>query len=129
MGSAQRIVIFVYLVVGLIAAITVARMINTLAVAAGIGDAALLGNNVHLSDVIGFVVAGAAAFWAYRNPAVHEWSLDVINELRKVTWPSRKETQTATVVVIVATLLAAVVLGIFDQMWALITGVIYSRPS
>jgi len=35
-------------------------------------------------------------------------------ELRKVTWPSRKETQAATVVVIIGVLVVAVYLGAVD---------------
>jgi preprotein translocase subunit SecE len=128
-GSAQRIVIFAYLFISVVAAITLARALSTLALALNVPDYPVLGSNGSLTDVIGFVVAAGAGIWAYRNPQVHEWSLDVINELRKVTWPSRKETQTATVVVIITTLLAAVVLGLFDQVWALVTSVIYSRPT
>lgn len=126
MGSVQRTVIFAYLIIGVLVAITLARMLGTVALAAGIPDPTILGKIV-LTDLIGVAIAGGVAFWLYRKPDVHEWALDVVNELRKVTWPSRKETQTATVVVIVATLLAAVVLAVFDQMWALVTGLLYTR--
>lgn len=126
MGSVQRTVIFAYLIIGVLAAITLARMFGTLALTAGIPDPNILGKIV-LTDLIAAAIAGGLGFWLYRKPDIHEWSLDVVNELRKVTWPSRKETQTATVVVIVATLLAAVVLAVFDQMWALVTGLLYTR--
>ena len=39
---------------------------------------------------------------------------------------SRKDTQTATVVVIVTTLIIAAILGVFDLVWAKLTGLIYS---
>lgn len=39
---------------------------------------------------------------------------EVWSELKKVHWPSRKETYAATVVVLVVTLLMAVFLGIVD---------------
>lgn len=39
------------------------------------------------------------------------WAMDIISELRKVTWPSRKEVGNLTFVVIVVSLLLGVVLG------------------
>jgi preprotein translocase subunit SecE len=35
-------------------------------------------------------------------------------ELKKVTWPSRKETQAATIVVVIGVLIVAVYLGVVD---------------
>jgi len=42
------------------------------------------------------------------------WAMDIISELRKVTWPSRREVMNLTVVVLVVSLLLGVVLGIAD---------------
>ena len=42
------------------------------------------------------------------------WALDIISELRKVTWPSRSETTHLTLVVIVVSLLFGLVLGVAD---------------
>ncbi len=42
------------------------------------------------------------------------WALDIISELRKVTWPSRGETTHLTLVVIVVSLLFGLVLGVAD---------------
>ena len=39
---------------------------------------------------------------------------EVFYELKKVTWPSRKELRNNTVTVIVVTLLAAVLIGLLD---------------
>lgn len=39
------------------------------------------------------------------------WAMDIISELRKVTWPSRQETSHLTMVVIVVSLLFGIVLG------------------
>jgi preprotein translocase subunit SecE len=38
-------------------------------------------------------------------------------EMSKVTWPPRKELITSTGVVIVAVLIAAVYIGVFDLIW------------
>lgn len=42
------------------------------------------------------------------------WAMDIISELRKVTWPTRQETMNLTVVVIVISLLFGLVLGAAD---------------
>jgi len=44
----------------------------------------------------------------------------VTRELEKVTWPTRKETYAATIVVIVTVAIAALVLQLFDYLWALL---------
>ncbi len=79
-----------------------------------------------------FVINGIAAALAlttgiilYRNERVHGLATDVMTELQKVTWPTRKETQTATVVVIVTVLIAAAILGLFDMAWSSATKLIY----
>jgi preprotein translocase subunit SecE len=41
-------------------------------------------------------------------------------EMGKVTWPSRKELITSTGVVIVAVIIAAVYIGVFDSIWNII---------
>lgn len=45
-------------------------------------------------------------------------------ELRKVTWPNRKELITYTTVVIVATAIAAVFLGIVDLIFSQLIGLL-----
>src|SRR5215470_5593721 len=66
-----------------------------------------------------FVIDGVSALLAltvgiilYKNERVFTLAHDVASELRKVTWPTRKETQAATLVVIVTVILSAVVLGL-----------------
>ena len=39
------------------------------------------------------------------------WAMDIISELRKVTWPTRQETTHLTVVVIIVSILFGIVLG------------------
>ena len=45
---------------------------------------------------------------------------EVREETEKVTWPSRKETSAATIVVIVTVAIAALILTGFDYVWSLI---------
>lgn len=45
------------------------------------------------------------------------WALDIISELRKVTWPSRRETANLTGVVIIISLLLGLLLGGADLVF------------
>ena len=47
-------------------------------------------------------------------------------ELRKVTWPTRKETWSQTIVVLIVSIIAAVILGVYDAVWSHITDLPYN---
>jgi len=47
--------------------------------------------------------------------------VEVTRELEKVTWPTRKETSAATVVVLVTVLISALILSGFDAIWSFFT--------
>jgi preprotein translocase SecE subunit len=74
----------------------------------------------------GITVAGLIAVALWRNERVFGLAAEVTNELKKVTWPTRKETSAATVVVIITVILAAVILWVFDLFWMKLTGLIYN---
>ena len=67
------------------------------------------------------MVAGAAAFFAYRNERVFATVHDITRELERVSWPTRKETSAATIVVLVTVAIAAVILSGFDAIWSFFT--------
>jgi len=55
---------------------------------------------------------------AYRSERVFATTSDVTKELEKVTWPTKKETYYATIVVIVTVAVATLILSFFDVIWA-----------
>jgi preprotein translocase subunit SecE len=71
--------------------------------------------------VIGLGLTGATAVYFWLNPRTHEVSLEIVAELRKVSWPSFAETRAATIAVIVASVISAVLLGLFDVFWQFLT--------
>lgn len=71
--------------------------------------------------VIGLAVVAAVAVYLWTRPRSHEVSLEIAAELRKVSWPSFAETRAATIAVIVASIIAAVLLGLFDVFWQFLT--------
>jgi preprotein translocase subunit SecE len=70
-------------------------------------------------------LALAIAVGLYRNERVFALATEVTNELKKVTWPTRQETQMATLVVIVTVVIASGILGLFDAIWSWVTTLIY----
>ena len=60
---------------------------------------------------------GGIAFVAV-NDKIQGFLGEVIGELKKVTWPSAKETRQTTYVVFVCTVIIAAILGAFDLVWA-----------
>lgn len=76
---------------------------------------------------IEFVVRGASLllgagvfFVLYRNPKANTFMNEVAVELlTKVTWPTSKDTGSATVVVIITVVLAGVTLAFFDWIFTL----------
>jgi preprotein translocase subunit SecE len=73
------------------------------------------------SSIIGLLVAFGTAFYLWSNPKTREVSFEIAAELRKVSWPGLAETRAATLAVIVASLIAAALLGLFDVLWQFLT--------
>ncbi len=72
-----------------------------------------------------FLVAGLVTLMLWRNEEIFQLASEVTGELKKVTWPTRKETFNSTIVVIVTSIIASLILGVFDGVWAWVTRQIY----
>ena len=71
---------------------------------------------------IGAIFVGIVS---YKNDRAYHLANEVATELKKVTWPNAKEVRTATIVVIVMTLISALILFLFDLSWSSLTDMIY----
>jgi preprotein translocase SecE subunit len=71
------------------------------------------------------VLSGATTFALYRHATVSRVASEIVGELAKVTWPSREEIQASTIVVIVTSIIASIIVGAFDAAWSTITDLIY----
>lgn len=49
---------------------------------------------------------------------------NVLSELKKVSWPNKKEMTTYTTVVVVSVILMAVILWVFDSIFSFLLGLI-----
>jgi preprotein translocase SecE subunit len=81
--------------------------------------------NTMLVGGFSFLLAGAATLVAWRNEQIFTLASEVSGELSKVSWPTRRETMTSTLVVIVTTIIASAFLGLFDGIWSWVTRLIY----
>jgi len=93
---------------------------QTLALVAGIArlDNPMLLGVVRASTVIAVVVVTVAAFFFFRREVVNLFAMDVLQEMKKVTWPVRKNVYLSTIVVIVCVVIVAVILGVYDWLCA-----------
>jgi len=71
------------------------------------------------------VTSGVAAFFLWRHKTVNTLAFEVVSELSKVTWPTRKELSAAIVAVIVVSIIVSIILGVFDLFWGWVTDLIY----
>ncbi len=56
----------------------------------------------------------------YKNDSANQFTHEVVTELSRVTWPTNKETWSATLVVVVMVLITGVLLGLVDKFWTLV---------
>jgi preprotein translocase SecE subunit len=81
------------------------------------------------SNLIEIIVGGGSAtvlgIYLWRHETVKSLVMEIVVELSKVTWPSRKELSASTVVVIILSAVAAIIIGLFDFFWSWVTDIIY----
>ena len=78
-----------------------------------------------LVTLLAAAIAIGSTLLLYRQEKVSRLAHEIVGELTKVSWPSRKETQVSTLVVIITSVIAAVIVGTFDAAWSAITDLIY----
>jgi preprotein translocase subunit SecE len=121
----KRLVAIFYVVAAIVVGVFLERVFGLVLSLARANDPAILGEDWTLSTLVAYAIAAAAAIVVWRNARARTVSLEVAGELKKVTWPSLRETRAATVAVVVATFVAAVILGVFDYVWARLSALVY----
>jgi preprotein translocase subunit SecE len=120
----RRIVAIAYVVAALTLGVFLEKVLALVFAYVRVNDFAIFGD-WSLSTVLGFALAAATALVVWRIPRTQTVSLEVALELRRVTWPSLRETRAATIAVIVASAISAVILGLFDFVWSWLSSHIY----
>lgn len=73
----------------------------------------------------GAVIGALGVLQAYRKESVRTWADEVATELSKVSWPNREAVFNGTLVVIVASMIAAVYVAVLDRFWSFLTTWVY----
>lgn len=83
---------------------------------------------LHNMDIVKHGVPVAVGFTLFLflqfKPSTHRWADEAIIEVRKVVWPSQKDTVGMTIVVCVMVIVAGIILGLFDFMSTSLVGAI-----
>jgi preprotein translocase subunit SecE len=66
------------------------------------------------------------AFFLWRHERVKGLAYEVVTELSKVTWPTRKELYAAVIAVIIVSVITSTILFLFDAFWSWITTKLYA---
>ncbi len=125
----SRYVTIAYIAFAILAAVVVQRVVQVGFQQFAIKDYALLGEEFPLSYAIGLAVAIIAFALTFRSPDVRPLADQVASELSKVVWPTRAETWSATLVVIVTVVITAVYLGVFDAVWLWASNALLKIPN
>ena len=122
----QRFVNIGYAIIGILAWVISARLFGALFDIFGDFNKPLIGTEFARSDLVGLICGIAAGVSLKMNRAVNTWALEVANELKRVTWPSWEETKLSTIVVVITSIVVAILLGVLDLVWGIISELVYS---
>ena len=67
---------------------------------------------------LGLILGVSVTYYLRHDSSRHDYFLASIGELRKVTWPSWPDTKRMTIVVCVVVGIFAVIVSLFDLVWA-----------
>lgn len=108
----QKILTLSFVVFSIIISVSVGLLLKTLAgsfgVVARLHDVDFVKHGLPVA--LGIILFASLQF----NKNVLAWGEDVALEIRKVVWPSRKDTTAMTIVVVVMVLISAVIITTFD---------------
>ncbi len=118
----QRYVIVGILLIAAIIGMALGRGFEWLAIYFEVDDPFIAGiRELPASQVLGYGLGALSALFALKHGPTYLMATEVAEELSKVTWPSREETGSATIVVVVTVLICSAYLGAFDAVWQALT--------
>lgn len=123
----SKSIIFILLAISWLFAVSIRGLAIPILARFEVGDAEFWGINSTSWGAIGLGII--SFFMLNRHPKVISFTDEVLNELRKVTWPDKDETVHGTVVVVGLTLFIASALGIYDYVWAEVTQIVLFSQS
>lgn len=112
----QRYILLIFFAAAVLTGVTVNAGTVSGFEAFAVPDNALLGG-INVTSILG-LVSGVIVFGVLlRNQRAIAYIDDVVDELFKVTWPTREETMRAATTVVATTLFVAAVIGVYDLVF------------
>lgn len=108
----SKILTISFALAGILVGLTISLLIKAFAGAFGVVARAADSDMVRhgIPVLLGFALFAALQF----NPRVQAWGEEVVSEIRKVVWPSRKDTTAMTIACVVMVLISSVIISSFD---------------
>jgi preprotein translocase subunit SecE len=128
MGSRQRYVAVGVILLAILSAISLSHGLAWVWAQLGWDDMPTITREIPLTSVIGFSAGIVAAAFVLLHKPTLQLAAEVVDELSKVTWPTRQETGSATIIVIITVLACSLFLGLFDTVWMWLTSLILKVP-
>jgi preprotein translocase SecE subunit len=71
------------------------------------------------------VASTLLAFFLYARKDVRTFVRSVFDELAKTTWPTREQTWGHTITVLAVSVIASIIVGVFDAVWSTASDYLY----
>ncbi len=111
-NDTKKILTLSYLIAAALTWLVLGILLDTLA--ATWGGLARIASQDFLRHGVPVGIAALLFFVLQFNQKVNVWGDEVVSEIKKVVWPSRRDTSAMTVVVCVFLLLTGAIVGVFD---------------
>lgn len=117
----QRYVVLVFVLGAILAGVSMQSASSSLIVATHYADFRVLGPFT-ISNVLSVGTGAAVLAGLFRSRTAVSFVDEVVDELHKVTWPSKDETVKASTTVVFTALFTAAMIGLYDFVWNNLAG-------
>lgn len=115
----SKSIVFILLGIAWLVAVALRGLAVPVLARFSVGDPVVMG---FTASTLAAILLGVSIFVILnRHPLVVGFTDEVIEELRRVTWPDKDDTVQSTIVVVGVTLFIAGALGLYDYVWAEVT--------
>lgn len=87
-------------------------------------DFSIIGRQFTLTTLLSSVISFGAGLVCWFNTTTNRLLTEVVDEVKKVTWPTRDETVAATIVVLITVFVFGAYLGALDALFTWVSGLI-----
>ncbi|MFO8056711.1 MAG: preprotein translocase subunit SecE [bacterium] len=85
----------------------------------------LVGSLMNLVPILTLAVAMGVAEYLRRHMKANKFGIEVVSELRRVSWPASKDVRGTTLVVLGVTLVVSLILFMFDKIFDGLIGLLF----